>query len=194
MKQIAFATLAGALVSFTWGFISWMVLSWHSDDMKKFTDEAAVAAVIRENAPEPGFYALPNHGTLPKNARMDEIVGAEEKHQNAMNAGPVVYATIRPQAKIFDMNHNLVLGLTRSFVASLLMAFLVSMTGRLDYPQRVAFCALVGVFVGLGMDAQQFIWFEAPLRYTLVNALDHVAEWFFAGLAIAGIVKGRDNL
>jgi hydrogenase/urease accessory protein HupE len=92
------------------------------------------------------------------------------------------------------MNHNLVLSLVRSFVAALLMAILLSMTGRLDYLQRVAFCSIVGLFVGVAMDAQQFIWFEAPLRYTLVNTLDHVAEWFSAGLAIAGIVKGRDNL
>ena len=194
MKQIALATLVGALVSFTWGFVSWMGLSWHGDEMKKFTDEAAVAAVIRMNTPEPGFYALPNRVTLPKNARIDEIKEAADKHQNALNEGPALYATIRPQAKLIDMSHNLLLSFARSVFAALLMAILLSMTSSLDYLQRIGFCSIVGLFVGVGADVQQLVWFEAPLRFTLVNGLDHVAEWFISGLAIAGIVKGRDNL
>jgi hypothetical protein len=171
-----------------------MVLTWHNDEMKKFTDESAVSAAILANTSGPGYYVLPHPTTLPKNARIDEVAVAQDQHQKAMNTGPIAYATIRPQSKLVDMNHQLVLAFARSVIAALLMAILLSMTGRLDYLQRVAFCSLVGLFVGLGTDAQQYIWFEAPLRYTLVNSLDHVAEWFFAGLAIAGIEKGRDNL
>ena len=193
MKQIALATLAGAVVSFTWGFVSWMVLTWHRDEMKSFTDEAAVATVLRANAPTPGFYVMPGIPSLPKNARMDEIAAADEKHQQALNEGPVVYATVRPQPKIHDMNSNLINSFIRSVIAALLMGILLSMTSSLDYIQRVGFCALVGLFVGVGMDAQQFVWFEAPLRFTLVNVLDHIAEWLVSGFVIAGIVKGRDN-
>jgi hypothetical protein len=194
MKQIALATLVGALVSFTWGFISWMQLSWHRDEMKSFTNEAAVAEVIRANTPAPGQYILPGNPSLPKNADLAERDTAEKAHQRALTQGPFLYATVRPQAKIVDMNTSMIYSFVRSLCAALVLSILLSMTSRLDYIQRLGFCALVGLFVGIAAEAQQYVWFEAPLRFTLVNVLDYVAEWFVAGLAIAGIVVGRDNL
>jgi len=37
------------------------------------------------------------------------------------------------------------------------------------------------------------IWFESPLRHTLINMADHLCEWFLAGLVIGALVQEREN-
>jgi hypothetical protein len=80
----------------------------------------------------------------------------------------------------------------RSIGACFVVALLVRQTKRLDYIQKVGFCVLCGIFAGLVADVPMLVWFEAPLRYTLINMADHLCEWFLAGLAIGAIVQERE--
>ena len=59
MKKNALLSLVAGLVLFVWGFISWAVLPWHMMVANKFTNEAAVSQVLKDNSPQQGVYYLP---------------------------------------------------------------------------------------------------------------------------------------
>ena len=48
MKFLSGCLLA-ALVSFTWGYVSWEVLGWHKNNTFGFKNEADVAEVLLKN-------------------------------------------------------------------------------------------------------------------------------------------------
>ena len=58
MKKFAAVVLA-ALVVFTINALSWVVLPFHNQTTHKFTDEDAVARVLKANAPKAGVYLYP---------------------------------------------------------------------------------------------------------------------------------------
>ena len=187
MKRTIFAALLAAIICMVWGGISWMVLGWHNQEVRSFKDEAAVRQSLIDNAPQTGVYMLPN----PMSGS-DHSKTAWEAAEAKRKAGPFFFGVIRPSRGGQDMSTSFGMGLGRSFIAALLVAGLLSMTARLDFLQRVLFCTLCGLFAGFVADVPMHIWFESPLRYTLINVADHVVEWFLAGLAIAGMVTGKD--
>ena len=65
MKFLIGCVLA-ALVSFTWGYVSWEVLGWHKNNTFGFKNEADVAEVLLKNMEAgSGMYVLPHQGELP---------------------------------------------------------------------------------------------------------------------------------
>jgi hypothetical protein len=200
MFKILLAALVGTVVCVLWGAVSWMVLQWHNSSLNKFGDEAAVGKVIKAETAmtlklkgqTSGVFMLPSVPSANERIPSEESKARSQAALKARDDGPYVYAIIRPGEKPRGMGLNLAFAAARSFAACLIMAFLLSWTMRLDFIQRVFFCALVGLFAGLVSDVPLMIWFEAPLRYTLINFADHLCEWFLAGLAIAGFVPGRE--
>jgi hypothetical protein len=194
MLKVLLASLLGALLCVTWGAVSWMVLEWHSSTVRKFGDEQAVAAVLKANADQNGVYVLPAGVASNQRAPRDENEAAALRKgaERAREAGPFAYAIVRPGSSSFSLLMNLGLATGRSFLGAFIIALMLSWTVRLDYIQRVFFCVLAGLFAGVAADLPMLIWFEAPLRYTLINIADHVCEWFIAGLAIAAFVQGRE--
>lgn len=194
MLKIFLSSLLGAALCVTWWAVSWMVLEWHGSTVRKFTDEAAVAAVVKANADEPGVYMLPvavaANQREPHDAHEANII--RNAAERSREEGPFAYAIVRPGPKTANFGVALGFAAGRSFLACFAIALMLSWTVRLDYIQRVFFCVLAGLFAGLVTDLPMLIWFEAPLRHTLINIADHVCEWFLAGLAIAAIVEGRD--
>jgi hypothetical protein len=187
MKRTASAALLAAIICMVWGTLSWMVLGWHNQEVQGFKDEATVARVLRENALRPGVYMLPHSMMDAGHTR-----AAREATELQQKTGPFLYGVIRPGVGGRDFGTSIALGFGRSLLAGLLIAILLGMTARLDFLQRVLFCTLCGLFVGVVADVPMHVWFESPLRYTLINVADHVVEWFLAGLAIAGLVTGKD--
>ena len=58
--KLLLASLLAAIVSFVWGYVSWMQLGWHDAGTRDFKDEAAVAEVIKDKATKGrGIYMLP---------------------------------------------------------------------------------------------------------------------------------------
>jgi hypothetical protein len=62
MKKLLLSSLLGGLIAFIWYALSWTHLHLHPT--QKFTNESAVAEVLKANAaPEAGVYVLPgDHG------------------------------------------------------------------------------------------------------------------------------------
>jgi hypothetical protein len=198
MTKILLASLVGALACVAWTAMSWMMLEWHNSVLHEFRDESAVAAVLKSNTEDElkhrdlpsGIFVL--RGTAPK---APETPASNAKPGARVKTPPeplYAFAIIRPGERHVNLGLNLAYVFGRSFVACLILAFMLSWTMRLDYLQRVLFCVLGGVFTALVADFPMFIWFEAPLRYLVINFADRLCEWTFAGLVIAGFVDGRN--
>jgi len=190
MKLLLISLLA-AVVSFFWGFVSWMVLDWHETGIRDFKDEAAVAQVIKDNATHgKSLYMLPYQRRPLSIASDEEKAQAQADHEKAAAEGPYMYAIVRPGKHEGSMYENMLMGFGRSFIACLLVGALLSQT-VLAYIGRVCFVAAAGVFAGVAVEAQQWIWFELPLRDLIVNMSDHCIEWTLVGF-VMGAFLGRE--
>ncbi|MES2595980.1 MAG: hypothetical protein V4662_11620 [Verrucomicrobiota bacterium] len=183
--KLIIASLLAAIVSFTWGYVSWMVLGWHEAGWYDFKDEKAVAQVVRDNASSGrGIYMLPFvHQPLD----IDSPEEQKEKlaaHDKAHEEGPYVYAIVRPGKTELSMPQNLIRSFLRSLIVAILLGALMTQL-TMSYPGRLAFTAAVGAIIGLGSDAQMWIWFELPTRELIVNMTDHFIEWTLAGSVLA---------
>lgn len=172
MRNLLLSVAAG-LVLFVWGFVSWAVLPWHNMVAYKFTDEAAVSQVLKDNAPQPGVYYLPF---------------SEQDH----GPGQVgAFANVRPQGTEMNMGRQMGIGLVTQIVSAFLVLSLVSMTSGLVYWGKVGFFALVGLTIGFVSHAPYWNWFGFPAPYVGVTILDILVGWTLAGLVVVKFVRGR---
>ena len=59
LKQIIIGGIVGGITLFIWGFISWVVLTWHFDTIRQDEGIHAVVENITEHLPESGAYYFP---------------------------------------------------------------------------------------------------------------------------------------
>lgn len=171
-KNLLLGVLAG-VVLFVWGFISWAVLPWHNMVANKFTNEASVAQVLKENSPQPGVYFLP----------------FSEKDHGPNQVG--AFANVLPQGSDMNMGKQMATALVTQVIGAFLVLMLLSRTGGLNYWGKVGFVALVGVVIGFVGHVPYWNWFGFPAPYILVTILDTAAGWTLAGLAVAKFAPGR---
>lgn len=172
MRNLLLSAVAG-MVLFVWGFVSWAVLPWHNMVANKFTDEAAVSQVLKDNAPQAGVYYLPF---------------SEQDH----GPGQVgAFANVLPQGTEMNMGRQMGIGLVTQIVSAFLVLALVSMTSGLVYWGKVGFFALAGLTIGFVSHAPYWNWFGFPAPYVGVTILDILTGWILAGLVVAKFVRGR---
>lgn len=183
--KLFFVALLAAIVSFAWGFISWMVMSWHDTGMHDFKNEPAVAEVIKENATHgTGIYLLPYPQKAPSYADPAEQQKLQKGFETSSREGPYMYAIVRPGRHQFNMVANMGWSFGRSFLAALILGAMLSQT-VMSFPGRLAWCAAAGVFAGLVCVLPQHIWFELPTREVIVGMADYFIEWLLAGVVLA---------
>ena len=189
--KLLLAALLAAIVSFVWGYVSWMQLGWHDAGMRDFKDETAVAEVIRDNATNGrGIYTLPYQRKPQNFASEEEKAQLQADHEKALADGPYLYAIVRPGKMDGSMTESLIRSFIRSLIASLIVGALMSLL-VIGYAGRVSFAAALGAFAGLAVDMQQWIWFELPTRDLIVNMADHFIEWTLVG-AVLGLFLGKE--
>lgn len=179
-QRFTLAVFFGAVASFLWGFVSWTILDWHAP--KTFKDEAAVAAVLKANAPEHGFYMLPT---------MDnQDAGGDAKEPYVkLTDGPYFNGVVRPgKLAGWSLGWHMGQSFLRSLLACLVLAFLASRCHLTGVPARMAFGALAGFFVTCAAPLQSAVWFELPTRDLLIALVDNVAEWTLVGGVFAFIL------
>lgn len=189
--KLFFAALLAAVVSFGWGFFSWMVLDWHRQGMKDFKDEASVSDVVKASATHgTGIYVLPFPSQAVSYAGNQAQEELDKQHQEARENGPYVYAIVRPGKLEASMTASLGWSFGRSFLCALVLGGLLMAT-VIPYIGRVAFCAGAGLLAGASTLLPQRIWFELPLREVAVGLADSVIEWTLAGIVLA-LFLGRN--
>ncbi len=171
MKKLLMGMVAGGMVLFLWGTVSWMLLPWHRAAMHGFTNEAAVAEVLLANVPKAGIYVLPDC----------------TKHDQPKPPGPFVFASIRPEGVNSTSPALYVRGLLIEMLGALLVTFLVVTIPGLGYGSRVRLITLVALIAGVLGHLPNWQWWQFSFGFTLVNILDLVIGYFLAGLVIAKI-------
>lgn len=171
-KNICLSLIAG-LVLFVWGAISWVVLPWHNMVANKFTNEAAVSQVLKENAPHAGIYNLP----------------FSEKDQSPGQVG--AFANVLPQGTEMNMGKQMIIGLITDIVSAFLVLTLVGTTSGLTYWGNVRFFALAGLMIGFVSHAPYWNWFWFSTPYVVVSILDALVGWTFAGLVAGRFASGK---
>lgn len=167
MKKHLLLSIAAGLVLFVWGFISWAVLPWHNMVANKFTDEAAVAQVLKANSPRQGIYYLP----------------FSEKDHGPNQVG--AFANVLPQGTEMNMGKQMATGVITQIIGAFLVLLLLSHTSGLNYWGKVGFVALVGLIIGFVSHAPYWNWFGFPPAYVVVTILDMLIGWILAGLVVA---------
>jgi hypothetical protein len=175
MKNRILAVLLSAVVLFIWGFVSWAILPWHNSVANKFSQEAAVAQVLKLNAPAAGIYMLPF---------------AEEDHKPGETAA---FVNVLPNG--FDMNMGKLMGtaLFGQIIAALLVLLLLQNTSGLNYVQRLGFVTLVGLVIGFVSHFPYWNWFGFATSYVMVTIMDSVIAWLLAGLVLAKFITGKNT-
>jgi len=176
MKRVIIAIFAGAIIAFMWGFVSWMLIGWHTPET--FKDEAAVTEVIAANADKHGIYMLPTPGT-------------DEDHAAKFTKGPFVYATVRPGKldQPWTMETSLIYSFAINLACCLVIAVSVMRIRATRYISRASVGITMGLFAALSVVLPQWNWFETPGRHLLAAFLDPVIAYSLAGLVIAAIIK-----
>jgi hypothetical protein len=178
MKKLLLSSVAGGLITFVWLAISWMMIPWHQ--MDQFKNDAAVAEVLRQNAPEHGVYAVPN-------ACVDK--SQMEAQMAKASAGPFAFMIVRPGASEISMGRNMVLLFLQQAVGAFLIASLLMCARPLPYEARVFFVVQVALAGGILCHLPHAIWWEMPMTWILVELADLAIGWTLAGLVMAKIVK-----
>ncbi len=176
MKRVIIATFTGALIAFVWGFISWVLLDWHTPST--FTNADNVAEVIKENAPSHGVYMLP----LNEN---------EEDQAAAITKGPFVYATIRPGKlnQPWSMTNSMLISFANNLLCSFVITICVLRIRATRFISRASVGATLGIFAAISMALPRWNWFETPTIHLLADASDPIIAYTLAGLVIASIIK-----
>lgn len=188
MKRILLAGIAGGLVVFVWGFLSWTVFRFSDDYTLQFADEDAVATALAEQAegPEPGFYVIP--GMFGPDG---EMLSEEDWHARAAD---MPYATVILHPEGMKANPAVMLprGLLIQVLAALLVACMVAATGpAASFACRAKIGVKMGLFAGLVGPLVNWNFMFAPTGWTMILVFDVVVGWTLAGLVIAALLKPR---
>jgi hypothetical protein len=179
--KILLSALLGGLAVFAWSFLSWAVLPWHDTHLLAFKDEAAVAEVLKANAPAPGLYLMPDPGH-----EGDWKAGAER-----MRTGPFFFGVVRPGYRNWSVPELLIRSLLTQVAGALLITILVKCARFGNYLGRVVFAGAIGLAAGILGHLPNLNWWEFPLGWTMVNLADLVIGWCIGGLVIAAFTQPR---
>lgn len=187
LKQIIIGGIVGGITLFVWGFVSWVVLTWHHDTIQQHDGVSTVVENVTDHISESGVYYFPpltfDRTDAEKMADWEDL----------LRAGPRGYLVL--QAEPGDPMAPMVL--IRGFVAYAVAAMMASLLliaalpSLPNYRSRVVFVAALGVFTVISCYVVAAAFEEFPLRYTVGLAADTAIAWILAGITIAAVVKPR---
>ncbi|MBK8190003.1 MAG: hypothetical protein IPK79_06090 [Vampirovibrionales bacterium] len=167
--------LLGGLTLFLVFMTSWMALPFHMQGLRGFKDEAAVARVLRDNAPVHGVYMMPG-------MRADGS-------PTVAHGLPKVFASVYPPGcSEANMPRYLTLEFLTDVVAAGLLTALLLMAGPLTFRQRVAFSALTGALLALVASAPNWNWWRFTGDYLWPGVIDDLVATTLCGAVIAWLI------
>ncbi|MBC8201069.1 MAG: hypothetical protein H8E86_03405 [Planctomycetes bacterium] len=187
LKQILLGGLFGGITLFMWGFVSWAVMDWHHATVQSHEGVHAVVENIGDHLPETGVYYFPPM-TFERDdtEAMDAWVELHRAEPHGMifyNANP---GEPMPPTRLL---RGFMVDIIASMMASVLLVMALPSLG--GYWQRVIFVLSLGIFAIISIHLVQHVFHDMPISWTSGQALDTSASWFFAGLALAGIIKNK---
>ncbi len=171
MKTRLILSVVAAVVLFLWGFASWMALPWHKAVVNQFTNETAVAQVLKENSPQQGVYYLPYS---PEKHAPDQV-GA--------------FINVLPNGAPMNMGIHLLVDFVSQIISAFLLLTLLGKQENMSYGCKVGFFSLAGLLIGFASHMLYWNWFSFSTPYIAVAIADVWIGWTLAGLVLAKLIK-----
>lgn len=189
MKVLVKGSLAGGLVLWLWSFFYWAISGVPIAPVKSFRDEAKVLAVLKAEAPEPGYYALPTPH-VPEGVEGEAQTEWVDQRMTKVASGAFVAATVRPEG-LGSIGSQVGRALVGYVLAAGVATLLVMQTVALGFLQRAAFVFALGLLPWVVSTWPMVVWWGLPLEFALVILGELVVGWAVAGLVISGVVGDR---
>jgi hypothetical protein len=189
-KQLALGSVLGAVVLFVWSFIAWTFIPWPGEPLRSFTNDDAVIAAIKANAPRSGNYLLPNEVKRAPGMTDEQYKAAQQTAMEKMSRGPVIFAAIRLEP-FGSTAKPLVIKFVTLIVVALLASFLLAQTSGLSYATRVVFLTIIGLIIFGGSSVDEWNWWGFSNAYTAMQFGVQVIGWILAGLVMSIFVRGK---
>jgi hypothetical protein len=190
LKRILLGALAGGIVVFIVGSFLHTVSGLAEVGVKTIPQEDAVLSAMRTAIHEPGFYIFPapNMTAGRSKAQKDADNAAYAAKYQQGPTGILAYSTGGSAMSVGKL-------LGGEFVTDVVSAFFLACIlamgagGKNSYWKRVFAVTFAGLFAGLFLGLEYWNWYNFPTNYTVAYIAVVVIDWFFAGLAMAAIVK-----
>ncbi len=185
MIRVLIAAVAGAVVLFVWGTVSWTVLPWHTATLNTLPNEQTVVGALKAQLPHTGVYYFP---ACP--ADYDDTEAVEQwtaRHKQ----GPIGLMFYQAQGAEPMPGSMFGVGFALDLIATFVMAWIVCLSSHHanTFLKRLGVATMLGILVAVFADLMLWNWMRAPAHYTLINAADHIVAATLAGIPIAAIIK-----
>lgn len=190
IKQLGLGSLLGGIVLFLWSFIAWTFIPWPGEPLLGFTNEDAMVAAIKANAPRSGNYLLPIEVKRTPGMTDAQYQKASQDAANKMMAGPMIFASVRLEP-MGSIAKNFIIAFLTSLVLALLASALLLQTNGLSYAGRVAFITVIGIVIFAGGHIDEWNWWNFSNAYIAMQLGAIVIGWLLASFVIAAFVRGK---
>jgi hypothetical protein len=170
MKKLLIGALVGSIILFIWQFLSWAALDLHGSQMEYTAKQDQIMQAINAAGLEDGTYFMPR---MPRDASTEEAQKAMEE------------ATGKPWALLQYRNEmsaqsptNFIRGWAVSFVAVLLLGWLLGQFREVTLSNAVIAAVSVGFIGYLTIPYLNSVWFEGN---TIPDLIDAIVPWALAG-------------
>ncbi|HLW83246.1 MAG TPA: hypothetical protein VKS20_14500 [Candidatus Acidoferrales bacterium] len=189
-KKVLLGTLVGGVVVFIVGSLLHTALGLGEVGVKAIPHEEAMLFAMRAVIREPGFYVFPAPNMAPGRSKQ-QMQSDNAAYAAKYQQGPTGILVYHPGG--VTLNYGKLLG--GEFVIDVVSAFFLACIlamgagGKSSYWKRVFAVTLAGLFGGLFLGLEYWNWYNFPTNYAVAYIANATIDWFFAGLAMAAVVK-----
>lgn len=159
--------VAGGLIAFAWGAVSWMALPFHERAIKAFDDAGPIVAAVEAAAPASGVYILHND-PAGQSAPTDPFLFLSYHKKGWGGMGP-----------------SMALGLLMQMIGGFFWTWILGKIPGLTMKDAALYGCFFGICVGALGAMPNWVWWKFPLGFSLLYVLDAVVAWAAASVVIA---------
>ena len=187
--RIVLAALLGAVAMFIWEFAAHMFTPLGEAGISYLPNESTVSPALASSIGDrKGLYMFPTGG-LTKDSSGQEKQQGMERIMEEMKTKPSGLLLYKPAGTTFSFGKNLAVQFLTDLAKVFLAAWLLAQTRLATLAPRVGFVVVVGVIAAIATNIPNWNWYGFPGEFAVSQMLMEVVGFFFAGLAIAFVLK-----
>ncbi len=183
--RLIIAALLGGIVMFAWGAFAHMFLGVGDAGVVSMPNEAAMAAAMKANLSEPGFYFLPG---------LDKRQQASEEEMAAWTAkykeGPTAILIYDPTGEEPMSPKRLCVELASNIAAALVVGMIL-IFASVSFGRGVIISTLVGLAGWLSINVSYWNWYRFPANFVTSELVEQIIGWLMAGFVLGYILRRR---
>jgi len=181
MSKVIKGALLGGLILWVWSFLFWGLSGIPAKKIRGFRDPAAVEAVLRANAPEPGYYALPQaHVPADVEDQQAWIEGRMKKISEDFFASGAVRV-----GGLGSMGAQMGGSVLGNVLSAGIMTWVLLQLAGAAYWTRFRVVLVGAIFAWLVGVWPEVVWWGHPLEFSGMKLFDFLVGWSLAGAALA---------